>query len=211
MITIRNFEDAHLDELYHISLATGHAGADASHLYTDPKLMGHIYSAPYARLEPSLVLVAMDDQGVVGFALGVADTVTWEDRLEREWWPQLRTDYQDPSHFPPSTWTADQRRAHMIHHPMRAPPEIATSYPAHLHLNLLPRLQGVGVGSRLLTAWLDLVAHHAPRAVHVGVNRRNERAIRFWGRAGFTTIEAKTSEPGRTTWMGRRLASPDAA
>src|SRR5690242_14437708 len=92
MITIRSFEDLFLNDLYHISLATGHMGADASHLHADSKLMGHIYSGPYARLEPSLVLIVMDDRGVAGFALGVADTAIWEDRLEREWWPRLRTE-----------------------------------------------------------------------------------------------------------------------
>jgi GNAT superfamily N-acetyltransferase len=211
MITIRNFEDAYLHDLYRISLATGHLGGDASHLYADPKLMGHIYSAPYARLEPSLVLIAMDDHGVAGFALGVVDTATWEDRLEREWWPTLRVEYQDPSRLPESGWTPDQRRAHMIHHPTRAPSEVAMSYPAHLHLNLLPRLQGAGVGSRLLAAWLDLVARRSPPAVHVGVNRHNERAMRFWARAGFSALEPQTSEPSRTIWLGRRLASSHGA
>ncbi len=36
------------DACYSISLATGFAGGDASHLYRDPRLMGHIYIAPYA-------------------------------------------------------------------------------------------------------------------------------------------------------------------
>jgi hypothetical protein len=84
MITIRNFEDAYLDDLYRISLATAHVGGDASHLYTDPKLMGQIYSVPCARLAPSLVVIAMDERGVAGFALGAVDTLSWEDRLERE-------------------------------------------------------------------------------------------------------------------------------
>jgi hypothetical protein len=35
MITIRNLEDAYLNDLYRISLATGHMGGDASHLYTE--------------------------------------------------------------------------------------------------------------------------------------------------------------------------------
>ena len=49
-------------------LATGHEGGDASHLYEDAKLMGQIYSAPYALLEPTLVLVVADGDEVAGFA-----------------------------------------------------------------------------------------------------------------------------------------------
>ncbi len=34
---------------------------DTSHLYADPRLMGHIYAAPYALLEPALALVVEDE------------------------------------------------------------------------------------------------------------------------------------------------------
>jgi len=210
MITIRSFKGEYLGDLYRISLATGHQGGDASHLYADPNLMGHIYSAPYANLEPSLVLLAMDDQGVAGFAVGVVNTPAWEDRLEREWWPRLRRQYPDPGHLPAADWTPDQRRAHMIHHPTRAPSVISAAYPAHLHLNLLPRQQGAGIGPLLLEAWLRLVAPRSPQAVHVGIGGQNQRAIGFWRRAGFRQAVLQDSEPSRTIWMGRQLSSVDA-
>jgi hypothetical protein len=40
---------------------------DALHLYEDAKLMGHVYSAPCALLEPTLVLVVVDGDEVAGF------------------------------------------------------------------------------------------------------------------------------------------------
>ena len=96
MLTIRPFQTKDLEDLYAISLATGHAGGDASQLYVDPKLIGHIYSAPYACLEPRLALVVEDREGVAGFAVGVVDTSTWEQRLEQVWWPSLRERYPMP-------------------------------------------------------------------------------------------------------------------
>ena len=57
MLNIRKFRSGDLDALYRISLATGFVGDDASHLYADPRLIGHIYAAPYALLEPQLALV----------------------------------------------------------------------------------------------------------------------------------------------------------
>jgi len=51
--------------------------------------------------------------------------------------------------------------------------------PAHLHLNLLPSVQGQGVGSMLLRAWLGLASTRGATAVHAGVNRANLRALRF--------------------------------
>ena len=58
---IRPFDPADLETCYAISLATGFEGGDASHLYRDPKMMGHIYMAPYVCLEPGLALVVEDD------------------------------------------------------------------------------------------------------------------------------------------------------
>ena len=203
MIKLRQFQSGDLNALYAISLATGHEGGDASHLYEDARLMGHIYSAPYALLEPGLVLVVVDGDEVAGFAAGATDTLLWEDVLERNWWPALRRLYPDPEQASFASWTADQRRASAIHHPERAPRDVVDAYPAHLHLNLLPGMQGKGVGPMLLNAWLDLASRRGAASVHVGVNRANPRAIRFWSRNGFTDLNPEGRAGGRTVWMGR--------
>jgi GNAT superfamily N-acetyltransferase len=193
---LRPFAPADLEACYAVSLATGFEGGDASHLYRDPKLMGHIYLAPYALLEPALALVVEDGDGVAGFAIGTASTEAWEERLEREWWPSLRRQYADPADVPPEQRTPDQRRAFMIHHPTRTPSAVAAPYPAHLHMNLLPRLQRRGIGSALLSAWLEKVGADG---VHVGVNRANVGGARFWAAHEFEELPV----PGRTLWMGR--------
>ena len=203
MLKVRHFRAVDLDALYAISLATGHEGGDASHLYEDGRLIGHIYSAPYAVLEPQLSLVVEDSGGVCGFAVGVRDTKEWQERLESEWWPELRLEYPDPSTIPPSTRTADQHRAYAIHHPGQSPRHIVDLFPAHLHLNLSRRVQGRGIGSRLLSEWMARLENDGPIAVHVGVNRANTRAIRFWSKHGFDQLSLADGDPGRTVWMGR--------
>jgi GNAT superfamily N-acetyltransferase len=200
---IRGFEPADLEACYAISLATGYEGGDASHLYRDPKMMGHIYVAPYALLEPALALVVEDSDGVAGFAVGTADTKAWETRLEREWWPSLRERYADPVDVPTDERTADQRRAFMIHHPASTPSAVADKYPAHLHMNLLPRLQHRGLGSELLGLWLEGAARARARDIHVGVNRANGGAIVFWASHGFQELPLPGQHEGRTVWMGR--------
>jgi GNAT superfamily N-acetyltransferase len=198
---IRPFRSADLEACYAISLATGFEGGDASHLYRDPRMMGHIYFAPYALLEPALALLVEDGDGVAGFAVGATDTTAWEERMEREWWPSLRRQYADPSDVPTERRTPDERRAFMIHHPARTPAAVTAIHPAHLHLNLLSRLQRRGAGSKLLDTWL---ARADARSVHVGVNRANKGAVRFWAARGFEELPV----PGeRTLWMGRAPGS----
>jgi GNAT superfamily N-acetyltransferase len=179
MLKIRPFDPDDLDALYRISLATGFAGGAASRLYADSKLMGHIYSAPYALLEPSLALIVEDEEGVAGFAVGTTDTTAWEQKLERDWWPSLREQYVKPLEADASGWTRDQRRAFMIHCPTHTPPAVAQRYPAHLHMNLLPRIQGRGVGSKLFDRWLLVASGRGTKAIHVAINRDNVGALEF--------------------------------
>jgi ribosomal protein S18 acetylase RimI-like enzyme len=203
MFELRPFQAPDLDALYAISLMTGHAGGDASHLYRDGRLIGHIYSAPYACLGADLVRVAADRDGVVGFVAGALDTLAWEATLERSWWPPLRAAYADPDPARSPAWNPDERRAAMIHAPERTPPAIAAACPAHVHLNLAPRAQGQGLGTRLLAAWLELAAARGAHAVHAGVNRANLRAIGFWRRHGFRDLATAGAATSRTVWMGR--------
>ncbi|CAN5640431.1 GNAT family N-acetyltransferase [soil metagenome] len=198
MPTIRPFRSDDLDALYRISLETGLAGGDASQLYVDPRLMGHIYAAPYALLEPQLALVVEDDGGVAGFAVGTTDTTAWERRLEQSWWPALRKRYAMPAEADAAEWTPDQRRAFMIHRPAPAPPIVALSYPAHLHLNLLPRLQGRGVGTKLFDHWTSVANVRGARALHVAVNRptlaRRASGGR-WGSQIWLSMESRKGAP----------------
>ena len=94
---IRPYRPSDLDELYRICLLTGDAGQDATPLYQDLRLLGHIFAAPYGVLEPSLAFVAEDAAGVGGYIVGALDTQAFEERLESEWWPALRGRYPDPS------------------------------------------------------------------------------------------------------------------
>ena len=203
VLEIRSFRPADLEALYAISLATGHEGGDASHLYEDVRLMGHIYSAPYALLEPRLTLVVEDDEGVAGFAVGTPDTERWHERLETEWWPKLRREYVDPSALPSTQWSADQRRAFTIHHPERHPQQVVEVYPAHLHLNLSARIQARGAGTLLFSEWMARASQHGVEATHVGVNRANARAVRFWSKLGFDRLQLPNGCSSRTIWMGR--------
>ncbi|TCR92809.1 GNAT family N-acetyltransferase [Rhizobium sp. BK376] len=202
MVKIRPVAPDDTDQLYAISLATGAAGGDAVHLYRDGRMMGHIYSVPYAKLSPETCLVAEDDGGVAGYIVGTLDTRAFEARLQREWWPGLRALYRLPS-GDPEGWDADQRRAFMIHYPTLAPTLVVDAFPAHLHMNLLPRIQGRGLGTALLDHWLSDARAAGMRGVHVSVNAGNEAGLRFWKARGFVCLLPPIAPPHpRTIWLG---------
>jgi GNAT superfamily N-acetyltransferase len=187
MTRVRPYRADDLDALYRICLATGDAGADAATLYRDPKIIGEVYAAPYGVLAPQTAFVVEDEEGVGGYMLGVTDTYAFEKRCEAEWWPHLRARYPDPGPAPHAD--LDARMAWLIHHPPRTPRRISEPYPAHLHIDLLPRFQGQGLGKRLIDTWLACVAALGAKAAHLGVGVRNVRAVEFYRRYGFREIE----------------------
>ena len=109
--------------------------------------------------------MAEDRNGVAGYIVGAHDTLGWDTRLEVKWWPHLRDQYADSSAVSPAARTADQHPAFMLHHSERMPPDVARWFPAHVHMNLLPRIQRSGVGPWLLALWLDRVALRGATAV----------------------------------------------
>ena len=175
---------------YDICLLTGDSGADASALYEDPKLLGHVYAAPYLHFAPDFAFVLEDAEGVGGYVIGAPDSQAFEDTLERKWWPALRQRYADPASIPANERTPDQRMMNVIHHPHRTPDALQSNYPAHLHIDLLPRLQGGGNGKRLMLTLLDALADAGVPGVHLGVGNRNENAVGFYRYLGFQELQA---------------------
>jgi ribosomal protein S18 acetylase RimI-like enzyme len=193
-VSVRPYLPGDLDDLYRICLLTADSGLDATPLYRDPVLVGQVFAAPYALFEPSLAFVAQDDAGVGGYVLGARDSQAFEQRLERDWWPLLRSRYPDPpASLDPARWTADQQMAHLIHHRYAVSDDLARSYPSHLHIDLLPRLQGRGQGRKLIETLADALRRQRSPGVHLNVSPRNHRAREFYQHVGFTALPASSA------------------
>lgn len=195
MHAIRPYRPDDLPALYDICLKTADNGADGSHLYEDHRIIGEIFAAPYGALQPDYAFVAEDEQGVAGYILGSPDTRAFEAQLEAEWWPALRARYADAIHVPASERTREQWDACHIHHPPQNPQAVVDAAAAHLHIDLLPRLQGQGVGRQLMDTFLATVGGRA----HLGCQAPNTRAQRFYEVYGFSRLEGVP--PKSVVWM----------
>ncbi len=161
-------------------------------MFDDPRILGHVFAAPYALFEPSLAFVAEDEAGVGGYVVGALDSKAFEERLEADWWPALRDRYPaPPSELPPDQWTPDQRTAGFIHDPVKIPDELAEDYPSHLHINLVPRLQSQGLGRQLMNTLIRALREQGSRGLHFFVWPSNQRAVGFYRHLGFTMISAE--------------------
>jgi GNAT superfamily N-acetyltransferase len=194
---VRPYRPGDLADLYWIADAADPDGC------ADARLVGEVFAAPYAMASPTTVFVAEDAAGVGGYIVGAPDTRAFEARLEADWWPKLRAAHADPSGRPHESWTRDDVMKWLIHHYRRAPDEAVTEHPAHLHINLLPRLQGRGVGRQLMVRWLEAARGEGAAGAHLAVGPDNARAIAFYRRCGFRQLDVPTMKGA--LWLGLRL------
>lgn len=189
---------------YIVCLRTSDNGADGSHLHDDPDALGHIYVGPYLKLEPSFALALEDDEGVCGYCLGTPDSVRYYERFQREWLPPIQAKLKQPT-GDPTQWTLTQQLHNLLLHP--APlayfPRAFVPWPAHMHIDLLPRAQGQGWGRTLLERQMQSLRDAGATGVHLCVAPGNARAQAFYRKLGFTDLPAGPDTPPDSVFLGR--------
>jgi ribosomal protein S18 acetylase RimI-like enzyme len=202
MVTVRRYQPFDLPGMYQVCLRTGDSGRDATHLYRNPDLLAHIYAGPYPVADPGLSFVAVDEQGVLGYIIATADTSTFEAWQEDHWWPVLREQYPASLAQDPGDGTQDWQQIAHIHRARPTPDDLYEKYPAHMHIDILPRGQRSGLGRRLVTTLTDALRARNVPGLHLGVGSRNVGAFAFYQAIGFR--EERRAEWGSTMVMDLR-------
>ncbi len=184
--------------VYEICLKTGDSGKDASPFFNDPYLLGHYYAAPYLAYPESICFVAEYEHRPQGYIVAAPDTNAFNRWLEAEWLPPLREQY------PPAIVRSDEEKRiieaiHRNHCAPDADQSLLKNYPAHLHIDLLPSLQGKGLGRVLMNNLCEELIRRKVKGLHLGVGKDNTGAIAFYQKTGFDII--KTEEWG--CFMGK--------
>lgn len=183
-LEIRPYRQTDLAALYEICLLTADGGKDASGLFDDKQLVGHFYSAPYGVFEADACIVVTLDGKVSGYVVGAKDSAAFACTLELQWFPDLRKAF--PLEVEDAT-TLPQKVIKHIHNGYQPRPEFS-QYPAHLHINLLPNLQGLGVGKKIMQAFIDNLKQLNVSGLHLEVSSDNQTAIGFYKKLGFQQI-----------------------
>lgn len=184
-LIIRPYKKSDLPKLYEICLKTGNSGKDATKLYKDPLLLGNFYSAPYAVIHPELTFILADNDIPVGYILGTNHSEFFYLETEKEWFPPLRKKYPLPEE---NDNTPDAKIIRLIHKGHLPKPELL-SYPAHLHIDILPEGQGQGKGRKLIETFCNKLIKMKVQALHLEVGKRNTNAIKFYEKIGFQLIK----------------------
>jgi len=171
-----------------VCLRTGDAGEDATGKEDDPELLGLIYAVPYQVGAPEFAFVIEDSGGVCGYVLGAADTMAFQRFMNDEWFPPIRARLRDPG-ADAGLWNGSDWGRRVVHEGWSLPPVDLARYPAHGHIDLLPRAQGRGLGRRAMEVMLGALGAQGVPGIHLGLSARNGKALGFYERIGFRVAD----------------------
>ena len=198
MTSIRRFRPGDEPALAEICVRTADAGQDATGLFRDDMLWADNFVLPYVARHPEFAFVVETDDGrVAGYIVATPDTDAFYRWFAESWWPSVRDRY-------PLEGAGVRERDIIAYGATRAPGQEwhAPEYPAHLHIDLLPELQGQGFGRRLIDTLVAALEEHGVAGVHLAASADNAGAVAFYPRVGFAELP---SEPGSRAF-GRRLS-----
>jgi GNAT superfamily N-acetyltransferase len=173
------------ESIYDICRRTGDAGGDARPLISSPTLLGDIFAIPYLLFCPKYSFVVEDADGVCGYAVAAADTITFDRCLETEWRPKLRAQYALST--APGATRSNHFIENFIHRSELPDARVLRDYPANFHINVLVD-RASGQGSKLLNTVFGALRNDGVGGAHCGVDGRNTRALAFYRKMGATTL-----------------------
>ena len=204
--SVRPYEARDRSQVRHICHVTGYMGEPVDWLWRDAESFADLFTAYYTDGEPESALVVDVDGVAAGYLLGCVDS-------RKAWNPAIifgRHLLRRGIGFRPGTagvvWRSlgdvviDAVRG-------RLPPTSAYDerWPAHLHIDLLPSIRGVGMGATLMRRWLDGLRERGVAGCHLETMGENHGAIAFFESTGFHRQGERTWAPGFRSPTGERL------
>jgi ribosomal protein S18 acetylase RimI-like enzyme len=181
---VRPYRPEDRRDLYDVCVRTGNAGGDATGLFSTDELLPDVFLGPYLRIEPELAFVVDTGKRAAGYVVGTADTERFVADHRRDWLPRFAAAY---SLTEPAT-NAEERLVRLGHRPEAMLEHVPDGYPAHLHIDLLPEVQGHGLGRELIRTLLAALRERGVPGVHLGVGADNAGARAFYLRLGFVPM-----------------------
>ena len=196
-LEVRPYQAGDREALFNIGAETAFFGAPIEAYMEDRRTFLDVFYAYYTDYEPQHAWVACVDDRVVGFLTGCTDTHRQEKVMQKKLVPGV-------------LWNVLRRRYKLgpkVRRYTRAivgaglrgefPPADVARFPAHLHINLLDGFRGLGLGRRLMQAYLAQLKELAIPGVHLHTTSLNEAACHLYEASGFRIWAARPSRMWR--------------
>lgn len=180
-VEIRLYRPTDRADVYDVCVCTAAAGGDATGIYSSDDLMPDVFAGPYLAFQPDLAFVVDVGDRVAGYVIAAADTRAFVERVRQGWVPTFASKYPEPS-------PTDAPIVAMGVDPERMLVPEVDEYPAHLHIDLLPELQGQGCGRALIDTLRTELARRGIPGLHLTMDPANLPARAFYDRLGFVEL-----------------------
>ncbi len=188
---VRRLAPADRQAVLRIAADTGFFGQPIEAVHDDRALFCDLLYRYYVDVDRSHGWVAEEEDGVIGFVVGTANTRAMHARWARAALPGI-------------VWRALTGRYRIRRATLRrlaaqvlaalrgeAASVDASAYPAHLHLNIVAGQRGRGVGRRLLETFLGALRAEGVGGVHLRTTDQNPAACHLFERVGFRLLDER--------------------
>jgi GNAT superfamily N-acetyltransferase len=200
-LLIRPYLFADRKAVFQIGADTAFFGAPVEAYLDDRNAFLDAFYAYYTDLEPEHTWVASADGEVVGFLAGCVNTRLQHGKIVRVIIPRLtRNILRGKYHFGRLSWRYFMGVLAGLLHREFTHVDLG-SYPAHLHINVLPVWRGFKLGQRLMEAYLGQLRGLGLTGVYLDTTSLNEVACQLYEKMGFRLLDAR---PDRfwAKWFG---------
>ncbi len=189
--SLRLAKSADLTALLEVCLKTSDSGKDGTDLFNLPNLVGEINVSPYVIHEPKFAYSMEIDNKVVGYVLGVLDTNKFESILHKQYWPDVKTKYENT---PNNVTDSDKNLLSQLFKIGFTSADIVKTYPSHLHIDIVESGQGNGYGKIMIKHMMEQLKKAGSTGVHLHVASKNFRAQEFYKKLNFTILSTAENE-----------------
>jgi len=172
-IVIRPYTDADREEVQGICVATS-SGAFSKNEDMQRFLLT-TYCDYYIEKEPENCFVAADGNKAVGYVICAENTPAWATIFREEFASRI------------SVLALQQACLGSINSLM----ECADEYPAHLHIDILPDYQRMGLGTKLMDALVTHLKKKSVPGLMFCVANDNQKAQAFYKKYGFAVLKER--------------------
>lgn len=175
-VLIRLYQEEDRKQVQSICIATGFE--QALHNKQLQHMLLTAFCNYYIDYEPNNCFVAFDGVKAAGYILCAEDSRIWADSFQNNYISKEQ----------------DSGSNNFYQGLLITPLKYAEEYPAHLHIDILPEYQRMGIGFKLMDMLIShLQAKEVPRLM-LSVASDNIKGVRFYEKYGFTVLEKGENE-----------------
>ena len=190
-IDIRHYQTSDQAAVLDIAADTAFFGEPVEAFLDDRKLYGDAFARYYLEHEAPFAWVADGPDGVIGFLLGCADTR----RQISQWRGYIITHVLVNAlsgRYKLGRRTTSFAWGMLIGAVRRETPRIELKeYPAHLQIDVMQGYRGVGIGRRLIEAYMEQLRGLAVTGVYLETTNHNEAACYLYEKVGFQLLDER--------------------